>query len=102
MKGNCDFIPESPIVKSNGIFQIMYDFVPVEREGRTSYDFSYAEVTAVERGKIISAIIRDSYPEDSEIALINNHLIDYKPEEYEAYTALRLKAKQVANEVLGS
>jgi len=97
-------LPEQTI-KSNGRTQIRYDITEVTREDmngiRTSYDFSYVEVSGeVTRAKIIDAIVSSVYTKDAEIAILNNYLTDGPSEKYVIYQALRIKAKEVADVVL--
>ena len=104
MRSNSDHYPEQTI-KSNGKTQIRYDITEVTREDmngtRTSYDFSYVEVSGeVTRAKIIDAIISSVDTKDAEIALLNNFMNDGPSEKYTSYQALRAKAKEVADAVL--
>ena len=103
MRSNSDHYPEQ-IIKSNGRTQIRYDIEKVTREDmngpRTSYDYTYVEVSGeVTRAKIIDAIISSVYTKDVEIAMINNELISPGTREYAEYQALRVKAKEIADTV---
>ena len=103
MRSNSDHYPEQ-IIKSNGKTQIRYDIEKVTREdmngSRTSYDYTYVEVSGeVTRAKIIDAIISSVYTKDVEIAMINNQLTSPGTKEYAEYQALRVKAKEIADTV---
>ena len=96
------------IVKSAGKTQIRYDIeeserVEMDESKRTCYSYSYVAIDGeVTRDKIIDAIIVDEIgSKDAEIALINNELASPGTPEYAAYQAWRLKAKAIADEVLG-
>jgi len=105
MKSNSDTLPLST-VKSNGLTQVRYDAVEVTKEDpdgkiRKSFDFTYVEVEGtLTRAKIIDAIITNVHSKDSELALINNELASTGTEQYIAYQALRVHAKEIADAVL--
>jgi len=105
MKSNSDRIPEK-ISQSAGKYIIAYNITEVTKENmdgnpRTSYNYDYVAIDEVTRAKIINAIIADVHTKDAELALINNELSSPGTTEYTEYQALRLMAKQVADEVLG-
>ena len=60
----------------------------------------------VERSKVIDAIISAEYPNDKMQAVVNNYLATPKDAdrkaEFEAMQAWRVKAKQVADEVMAA
>ena len=106
VKHGSDTYPEI-IVKSAGKIQVRYDieeseFEEMDGTKRACYDFSYVAIEGeLTRAKIIDAIIQDEIGgKDAEIALINNELASPGTEEYAAYQALRIHAKEVAAEVL--
>ena len=107
IKHGSDTYPEM-IVKSAGKTQGRYDieeseFEEMDGTKRACYDFSYVAIEGeLTRDKIIDAIIVDEIgSKDAEIALINNELASPGTPEYAAYQAWRLKAKAIADEVLG-
>lgn len=106
VKHGSDTYPET-IIKSAGKTHVRYDieeseFEEMDGTKRACYDFSYVAIEGeLTRDKIIDAIIVDEIGnKDAEIALINNELASPGTPEYAAYQALRLHAKEVANEVL--
>jgi len=105
MKGNSDKQPKI-IVQSNGKTQIRYNILEVikedmNREPRTSFDFDYIEIEGeLTREKIIDGIISSVHNKSNELALINNELVSPGTKEYTEYRLLRIKAKEVATEVL--
>ena len=107
VKHGSDNYPEI-IVKSAGKTQVRYDIEESEFEEmngakRACYDFSYVAIEGeLTRAKIIDAIITEEIGgKDTELALINNEIASAGTEEYAAYQAWRLKAKNIADEVLG-
>jgi len=106
MKSNSDKYP-TLLTKSAGLTQVAYDIIEVTRENpngttRTSYDYEYVAIDGeVTRDKIIDAIIKEEIGgKDAELALINNEIASAGTEEYAGYQAWRLKAKNIADEVL--
>lgn len=100
-----DTYPET-IVKSAGKTQVRYDIEEVTFDDigtqRTSYNYTYVAIEGeLTRAKIIDAIISDVHSKDAELALINNELLSPGTAEYAAYQALRVHAKEIADEVLG-
>lgn len=107
IKHGSDTYPET-ITKSAGKTHVRYDIEETEFEEmdgtkRTCYDFSYVAIEGeLTRAKIIDAIIADEIgSKDAELALINNEIASAGTEEYASYQAWRLKAKAIADEVLG-
>jgi len=104
MKSSSDELPKS-VLNSNGKIQIRYNVVEVEKKDQKgvlqkSFDFDFVQVEgALTRGKIIDAIIADSYTKDAEIAMINNELSKPGTQEYILYTAIRDMAKKVADDI---
>lgn len=107
MKSNSDTSPLL-IEKSAGKTQVRFNIEAVEKEDmdgktRSSYDYDFATVEGeLTRGKIISAIISESYSKDAEIAAINNLLADPNDQKYidayAVYQSVRAAAKSVATE----
>lgn len=114
MINGSDTMPDV-IVNSAGKTQIRYDIEESERtemdgSKKTCYSYSYVAIDGeVTRNKIIDAIITEEIGgKDTELALINNEIAsagteEYAAyqEEYAAYQAWRLKAKNIADDILG-
>lgn len=105
MKGNSNNYPD--ITKqSAGLTQVRYDITETTKDNpdgttRTSYDFTYVAIEGIlTRAKVIDAIIADVHSKDAELALINNELLSPGTAAYSEYQALRIKAKDIAKEVL--
>lgn len=104
MKSNSNNYPKV-ISQSAGKTQIAYDIIEVEREDidkrvRKSFDYTYVNVEGeLTVGKIVNAIIMDTYSKDAEIALINNELANPGTKEYAEYQSLRTKSKEIAGSI---
>jgi len=109
--GQSDQYPEI-IVKSVGLTQIRYDIQPFTRQdmdGKTisGYSYKYAEIDGeIDKSKLISAIIRNEYDENGELALIHNLLNEEDTKliehvnEYKKFQKARGKAKLIVTEML--
>uniref|UniRef100_A0A6M3JLM8 Uncharacterized protein n=1 Tax=viral metagenome TaxID=1070528 RepID=A0A6M3JLM8_9ZZZZ len=72
-------------------------------EPRISFNYDYVEIEGeITRDKLISAIIRDKYSEDAELALLHNRMVSKNLVEYEEYQAFRVEVKVIVDEILGS
>lgn len=93
-------------VSSNGFLQIRYDIVPFVKEmmdtTMNGFNYSYIEIAGdITKGKIIDAIIMNTYSKDAEIALINDEIITPGgTQKYIDYQALRVHAKDIALHIL--
>lgn len=92
------------IEKTMEVIPSMDDEEPIKREVYKAYVVRVEQ--PLERGRIINAIITAAYPSDKMQAIINNHLLDPTDEEHEIeYNAMqkwRIKAKQVAADVIAT
>jgi len=97
MKANSDNHP-GDFTKSRG--KLFFNFHVIESEKtdehgtRTVFDYDFVEVKDENRNSIISAIMRDKYTIDDEIALINNKAENGNIDlEYDKYQAFRDEVK---------
>lgn len=76
--------------------RIHWDETSYEKDGQTVYE-AYEALCHVKdnRAALIEKIIGAVYSPSAEIAAINNK--DSKPDEYAAYQAFRVKAKELAD-----
>jgi len=89
-----------------GAYRINFDVeekVKQDMNGsHTFFEYTTAVSPTLNRGDVITAILRTQYSSDDEFALFNNlnkgeqRYID----EYNAYQAFRAKAKEIAGEVI--
>lgn len=80
MKSNCVFHNPSPFVDlGNGHFHYNFNVVEVDRtdengENVVSYDYDTVDIIGKPNySKTVSAVVRNKYTADKEIALINNY-----------------------------
>lgn len=115
MKAEFDSMPPA-VVREGNVLRIFFGFEPVEKEtpeGDTITKFVGYNVNVKDDhsyGGIVSAIIRDKYPDEHRDAIFaNRELIRDNPEhekaaeymqEYNAFQDWRLYAKSVAQSVI--
>lgn len=70
--------------------------------GETVWEYRSVDLEAgyFEYGSIVSAIIDDVYTNDQMQAIVNNYLIGYEVEEFNAMQEFRVYAKDVARTIL--
>lgn len=108
-------LPTLEVIQEGPILRVFFDFedVPNQEEGSKSCICTNVDVVGRTYEDIVSAIIRDKYSQDRVEAIMANHALkddESIPEEkrteyvneYEAYQLYRLKAKQVANDVINT
>ena len=86
-----------------GAMLINFNPEQITKEGmngtETMYQYDQVKVSvSASRDQIIEAIMASRYTVGAELACINNK--DAKPEDYEAYQAFRVQAKEIAGQVL--
>lgn len=114
MKAEFDAMP-LPIIREGNKLRLFFGFEPVEVEysGETTTKYRGTNVDIEgdhSYGTLVSAIIRDKYPDDKRDAIFaNRELVKDNPEhekaaiylaEYEAFQEYRLYAKSVAQSVI--
>jgi len=110
MKANANTRPED-IIRCKKVTIVNYNIKEVtitdmDGEPRQTYNYDCVEIgKEITRDKLISAIIRDKYSEDAELALLHNKMVSKdlaEYEEYEEYQAFRAEIKVMVDEILGS
>lgn len=86
-----------------GAMLISFNPEQITKEGmngtETMYQYDQVKVAvSSSRDQIIEAIMASRYTVGAELACINNK--DAKPEDYEAYMAFRIQAKEISDQVL--
>jgi len=105
MKANSNTIPET-FIKSKTCTHFNFNIVETTKEemdgeSRISFDYDYVEIEGeVTRDKLISAIIRDRYSKDAELALLHNKIIGKDVPEYDEYQEFRAVVKTIADAAL--
>ena len=105
MKANSNTIPET-FIKSKKNTHFNFNITETTKEdmdgeSRISFDYDYVEIKGdVTRDKLISAVIRDKYSEDAELALLHNRINDKGLEEYGEYQLFRADVKTIVDACL--
>lgn len=103
MKSNSNNQPEIIFNLGNGNHHINYGIQMTETEGVNVYDYTTVEVSGTpDYSKIISAIIREKYTLDAELAIINAFGEGEKVAEYIAFQNWRSMAKWIAENVINN
>ena len=94
-----------PLENIGGAYRINFDVEEKTKEdmngSHTYFEYTTAVSPTLERGDVITAIIRTKYSSDDEFALLNNLNkggTKYE-QEYADYQAFRARAKEIAGEV---
>lgn len=109
-------LPTLEVIQEGAILRVFFDFEDVsnQEEGESkSCICTNVDINGRTYEDIVSSIIRDKYSQDRVEAIMANHALkddESIPEEkrteyvneYEAYQLYRLKAKQVANDVINT
>ena len=105
MKANSNTIPKT-FIKTKRNTQFNFNIVETTKEemggeSRISFDYDYVEIEGeVTRDKLISAIIRDKYSEDAELALLHNKMNDKDLDEYGEWQLFRADVKLIVDAAL--
>lgn len=104
--GRSDQLPKV-IVQSNGLTQVRYNIAPFteDRGGKTvsGYSYNYVEIGGeLTKANLISAIIKENYSINDELALINNEIKNPGTAEYAVYCTLRSGIKSITTEIISS
>ena len=106
MKANANTRPKD-IIKCKKVTIVNYNIKEVtitdmDGKSRLAYNYDYVEIEKeITRDKLITAIIRDRYSEDGELALLHNKMISKDLMEYEEYQTFRAEVKVIVDEILG-
>ena len=102
MKANSNTEPKQ-FIKSRNITHFNFNIVEttkedIDGESRISFDYDYVEIKGdVTRDKLISAVIRDKYSEDAELALLHNKMAGKGLAEYDGYQVFRADIKAIVD-----
>lgn len=96
MKANSTEYPQQTVQRRQNGYAIIFDILETE-EG-----FEYNEVisTSIDLNPITSAIVRQYYSHDDEMQIINDYLVNGTSNQWEAYQAIRAKAKVIATGIV--
>ena len=108
-------LPTLEVIQEGTLLRVFFDFedVPIQEEGGKSCICTNVDVVGTTYEDIVSSIIRDKYSQDRVEAVMANHALkddesiseEKRTEyvsEYETYQLYRLKAKQIANDVINT
>ena len=102
MKANSNTRPEQ-FIKSRDLTHFNFNVVETTKEdmdgkSRISFDYDYIEIKGkVTRDKLISAVIKDKYSEDAELALLHNKMAGKDLLGYDKYQAFRVEVKKIVD-----
>jgi hypothetical protein len=101
MKSNSNSQPEIILNLGNGNFHVNYCLDAIETEGVISYNYNTVEISGIpDYGKIITAIIREMYSLDAELAVMNAFSEGEKVDEYINFQNWRSMAKWIAENII--
>jgi len=101
MKSNSNSQPDILLNLGNGNYHVNYCLEAVEAEGVITYNYNTVEVSGVpDYGKIITALIREKYSLDAELAVMNAFSEGEKVDEYIEFQNWRSMAKWIAENII--
>jgi hypothetical protein len=108
-------LPTMNVIKEGTLLRIFFDYEDVSSDDEKKYICENVDVEGRSYAEIVSALIRSKYEQSKVEAIIANHemakdttsnLTDAKRAEYIAeyndYQAFRVRAKEIANNVINS
>jgi uncharacterized protein Usg len=101
MKSNSNNQPDIIFTLLNGNYHINYCVNETINEGISTFDYNTVEIEGTpDYGKIITAIIRENYSLDAELAIMNAFAEGEKVDEYINFQNWRSMAKWIAENIL--
>jgi hypothetical protein len=101
MKSNSNNQPDIIFTLLNGNYHINYCVNETINEGISTFDYNTVEIEGTpDYGKIITAIIRENYSLDAELAIMNAFAEGEKVDEYINFQNWRSMAKWIAENII--